>query len=101
MSIVTLAEAKLHLRVEIDETAEDTLIQSYIDAAESAAAQYLNRALYASDVGTDATGLVMTKDIKVAVLLQVGAFYADREDLVEMPTGSRVLLNPYRIEMGV
>ena len=99
MSIVTLAEAKLHLRV--DGADEDTLIQTYLDAAESAAAQYLNRALYASDVGTDATGLVMTKDVKVAVLLQVGAFYADREDLVEMPTGSRVLLNPYRIEMGV
>ena len=99
MSITTLAEAKLHLRV--DGADEDTLIQTYLDAAEAAAAQYLNRALYASDVGTDATGLVMTKDIKVAVLLQVGAFYADREDLVETPTGSRVLLNPYRIEMGV
>jgi hypothetical protein len=99
MSIVTLAEAKAQLRV--DGAEEDTLIQSYIDAAEAAAAQYLNRALYASDVGTDTTGLVMAKDVKVAVLLQVGAFYADREDLVEMPTGSRVLLNPYRIEMGV
>ena len=99
MSIVTLAEAKLHLRV--DGADEDTLLQTYLDAAEAAAAQYLNRALYASDVGTDTTGLVMTKDIKVAVLLQVGAFYADREDMIEMPTGSRVLLNPYRIEMGV
>ena len=99
MSIVTLAEAKLHLRV--DGAEEDTLIQSYIDAAESAAQQYLNRALYETSAGTDTTGLVMTKDVKVAVLLQVGAFYADREDLVEMPTGSRVLLNPYRIEMGV
>ena len=99
MSIVTLAEAKAQLRV--DGAEEDTLIQSYIDAAESAAAQYLNRALYETSVGTDTTGLVRTKDVKVAVLLQVGAFYADREDLVEMPTGSRVLLNPYRIEMGV
>lgn len=99
MSIVTLAEAKLHLRV--DGADEDALIQTYLDAAEAAAAQYLNRALYASDVGADTTGLVITKDVKVAVLLQVGAFYADREDLVEMPTGSRVLLNPYRIEMGV
>ena len=99
MSIVTLAEAKAQLRV--DGAEEDTLIQSYIDAAESAAAQYLNRALYETSAGTDTTGLVMTKDVKVAVLLQVGAFYADREDLVEMPTGSRVLLNPYRIEMGV
>ena len=99
MSIVTLAEAKAQLRV--DGAEDDTLIQSYIDAAESAAAQYLNRALYETSAGTDTTGLVMTKDVKVAVLLQVGAFYADREDLVEMPTGSRVLLNPYRIEMGV
>ena len=99
MSIVTLAEAKLHLRV--DGADEDTLIQTYLDAAESAAAQYLNRALYETSVGTDTTGLVMTKDVKVAVLLQVGALYADREDMTEMPTGSRVLLNPYRIEMGV
>ena len=99
MSIVTLAEAKLHLRV--DGADEDALVQTYLDAAESAAEQYLNRALYASDVGTDTTGLVMAKDVKVAVLLQVGAFYADREDMSEMPTGSRVLLNPYRIEMGV
>jgi hypothetical protein len=99
MSIVTLAEAKAQLRV--DGADEDTLIQSYLDAAESAAAQYLNRALYETSAGTDTTGLVMTKDVKVAVLLQVGAFYADREDMSEMPTGSRVLLNPYRIEMGV
>ena len=99
MSIVTLAEAKLHLRV--DGSDEDDLIQTYLDAAEAAAAQYLNRALYATSAGTDETGLVMTKDIKVAVLLQAGAFYANREDSAEMPTGSRVLLNPYRLEMGV
>ena len=99
MSIVTLAEAKLHLRV--DGADEDALIQTYLDAAEAAAQQYLNRALYETSAGTDTTGLVMTKDVKVAVLLQVGAFYADREDMSEMPTGSRVLLNPYRIETGV
>ena len=35
MSIVMLAEAKLHLRV--DGADEDTLIQTYLDAAEAAA----------------------------------------------------------------
>ena len=101
MSIVTLAEAKLHLRVEPDMTDEDTLIQTYLDAAEAAAAQYLNRALYASDVGTDTAGLVMTNEIKIAVLMMVASWYFGREGIEDMPKGSRVLLNPSRIEMGV
>lgn len=99
MSITTLAEAKLQLRV--DGSDEDTLIQTYLDAAEAAAEQYLNRALYASDVGTDTTGLVMPKNVKTAVLMWVGSLYYGREGVEDMPTGSRVLLNPYRIEMGV
>ena len=101
MSIVTLAEAKPQIRVELDETAEDGLIQAYLDAAEAAAAQYLNRAIYESDVGTDETGVVMTWDIRVAVYLILGALYFDREGAEELPKGARVLLNPYRLEMGV
>jgi hypothetical protein len=99
MSIVTLAEAKLHLRV--DGADEDTLLQTYLDAAESAAAQYLNRALYATDAGTDETGLVMPEDVKTGVLLLVGSLYYGREGVENMPAGTRFLLNPYRLEMGV
>jgi hypothetical protein len=47
MSIVTLSEAKLHLRV--TDSAEDTLIQVWLNAAERAASQWMRRFVYADD----------------------------------------------------
>lgn len=44
MSIVTLEQAKAHLRV--DGTDEDALIEVYLDAAEQSAADYMERNLY-------------------------------------------------------
>lgn len=52
MSLVTLAAAKLHLRVET--SAEDTLIQAQINAAELSASKYLARNLYADQGALDA-----------------------------------------------
>lgn len=49
MSLVTLADAKLHLRV--DSADEDTLIGALLNAAELSASQWLNRRLF-SDQGT-------------------------------------------------
>lgn len=49
--LIDLATAKLHLRV--DGSADDTMIGVYIDAAESAAARFLNRYIYANS--TDRT----------------------------------------------
>ncbi len=44
-SFVTLAKAKKQLRIEVSSTDEDDLIQIYIDAAEKAAEDYLNKKL--------------------------------------------------------
>lgn len=52
MSLVTLAEAKLHLRV--DHTDEDTLIQLYINAAEFDVANTLQRNIYADSAALSA-----------------------------------------------
>lgn len=106
MSIVTLAEARQHLR--IDDTADDAMLQLYLDAVEIAMAEHLNRSLYESDVGDDATGLVLTVALRAAILLQVGALYAHREE-VTVVTGTVLrltevvarLVDPYRLEMGV
>jgi Phage gp6-like head-tail connector protein len=107
MSITTLAQAKLHLRV--DHSDEDTLIQIYLDGCEKAVSMYLNRTLYASSAGSDLDGLVMNDAVKSAVLLQVGNLYANREAsvqpmrsaIVELPFGVKWLLDPFRINMGM
>lgn len=52
MSLVTLAQAKLHLRV--DGTDEDSLIQIYINAAEQDVANTLQRNIYADSTTLNA-----------------------------------------------
>ncbi|WP_241300957.1 head-tail connector protein [Burkholderia cenocepacia] len=91
--MVTLKEAKIHLRVEMDMDDEDELIQLYITAATAAAADYLNLAELPEQVPAP---------VRAAVLLQVGAFYSNRESVTadaakyaENPLYTR-LLDPYR-----
>lgn len=68
MSIVTLSEAKLHLRV--DGTDEDTLIQGLLNAAEKAAALWMGRNIYA-----DQNALTTAKDAAPALLTTATAAY--------------------------
>lgn len=57
MSIIDLADARHHLRLESDYPAEQ--VQGPLDAAERRAAQFLNRAIFASeDAKTAATAAV-------------------------------------------
>lgn len=148
MSIVTLAEAKLHLRVTGGD--EDTLIQAHLNAAELLAASWMGRSIYAdatalttartavpaalsaattsyiaavdaaalledateAGIALDAAeqdylgaqtsarmthaGVVINDLIKAAVLLTVGALYADRET-AEPPKAAQHLLQPHKL----
>ena len=89
--MLTLDETKLHLKVE--QVAEDSLIQSLIDAATAATADYLNMPV--AMMTTTAPS-----PIKAAALLMVAGLYLNREDqsdrqLYRNDTYHR-LLAPYR-----
>lgn len=114
MSYVQLARAKAHLRV--THNAEDDLIQSYIDAAESYAASYMGRPSIGgpqekpwSDGELDSEASSETPvpaAVAQAVLLLVGDFFNLREAqvtgtiLTENPA-AHALLHFHRVGLGV
>lgn len=89
--MLTLAETKLHLRV--DTTDEDALITALMATATAACADYLN--MPAADLV-----VAVPAPVKSAALLLVGDLYANREaqgdrQFYKNPTFEN-LLNPYR-----
>lgn len=112
MSLVDLPTAKLHLRV--DDAGEDTLITLYIDAAEASVVEFLNRNVYSDQAALDlaaemppAEPMVVNAAIKAAILLLVGHLFANREEaavglsVAALPVNSRLLLQPYRVGLGI
>lgn len=157
MSLIPLAAAKVHLRVEDDYP--DDQVAPKLAAAEARAAQFLNRALFASSEARDEAiaavpaaltaaagahaaalaaaagledaaartllieaaertyceartaaretlaGIVLTDDIRAAILLQLSHLFVNRTDVTVGATqalvyGSQYLLMPYRIGWG-
>lgn len=90
--MLTLTETKLHLRVDHDE--EDALIQSLMDTATAACADYLN--MEAADLV-----VAVPAPIKSAALLLIGSLYEQRESQGDRPYNKNpafeALLNPYRV----
>ncbi|MEB0133785.1 head-tail connector protein [Actimicrobium sp. CCC2.4] len=107
MTITTLDAAKIHLRV--DGSDEDSIIAVYLGAAELTASNFMERAIYADATaqGTDTTGIVINDGITAAILLITGHLYAHREDVTtvmrvaDMPSGSRMLMQQYRLGMAI
>lgn len=92
MPIITLSDAKSHLRV--DQTNEDGLIGLFINAAEEYISNFLNM-----------PNVPATPSIRAACLLIVADLYENREgasekDIKENPAVKR-LLQPYREDMGI
>jgi hypothetical protein len=111
MDLVTSDQAAAHLRTDED-------VSLYLGAAALAASEFLNRQVYATDAAMAAAVLdgtagddpmVINDAIRAAILLQLGHLYRNREDVaagasaaaVELPLGSRTLLQPYRVGLGV
>lgn len=95
MSEITLAEAKLHCR--IDGNDEDTLIQAYIDAALEVCQTHIGKRFD--------NGLVFTPAIKIGCLMFVSQLYEYRTtlsdvDVKEVPFAVSALWSVYR-DVGV
>lgn len=93
-------------RIDDDNTGEDSLLLLYFGAARKKAENLTNRKLYdnKADVPeTDPYGLVIEDDILLALLLLVGHWYENREQVnvgnvvTSFPFGFESLLEPYRL----
>ncbi len=99
MSIVSLSQAKSHLRV--DQSEEDNLIQTYIDAAEGSVENFLNRTI----PGSLDSPVTTPAPIISAILLIVSDLYENREAASEKELNENravsSLLYPYRVDIGI
>ena len=98
MSVITLDDAKAHLRVTIPD--DDTLISDQIDAAEALIAEYV-----ATESGSDLETTYpngVPEPLKQAIKLLVAHFYENREATVigntpnVLPYSVFDLVGPYR-----
>jgi uncharacterized phage protein (predicted DNA packaging) len=99
MAIITLTEAKDHLRVQ--ESDEDALISLYIEAAEAEIKNYINRDIPI----VSGTSSKLPAPIKAAALLLVSDLFENRDGAAdkimnENPAIKR-LLYPYRDRLGI
>lgn len=113
MSVIDIEVAMQYLRVDDDDRAT---LQLLLDSAEDSASQFLNRRFFVdqktlelalADGSAGENPMVITPSIRAACLLIAGSLFGNREDVVvgtissALPMGSRTLLMPFRIGMGV
>lgn len=100
--ILSLEQIKAQLKLESDFTDEDELLTLLGGVVESRTSNYLNRKLYEKDVpDTDEDGLVVSDDIRQAMLMLCSHFYENRSsvsdvEMSEMPQSFVWLVGAYR-----
>ncbi|ENM8055589.1 MULTISPECIES: head-tail connector protein [Klebsiella] len=98
---------KEHCRVDSDFTGDDALLNLYTGAAARYVETWTRRKLYESEespgYAEDADSILPGGDVKAAMLLLIGHWYANRETVsvgqtvAEVPFAVEALLQPYRI----
>lgn len=99
MKYLELPLVKTHLNVEQDFTEDDTYIMSLIDVAEEKVAKEL--CVTVEDLATIDGGGVIPYPLKHAMLLSIGSYYANREEVTAIQTrpleqGVKYLTSLYR-----
>ncbi|MCF5922164.1 head-tail connector protein [Xanthomonas perforans] len=112
MDLVTIEQARQHSRAD---SSDDSLLTVYVDAAEQAAQDFLNRRVYPdtdalAEAVLDGTAggdpIVTNASITAAVLLIAGHLFRNREAVTDetanqLPLGAHALLWPHRVGLGV
>lgn len=109
--MLDLSIIKPHVRLEVEDTEEDVLLETYATAAQRLVENQTGRTLYATageipvDGGgapTDDSALVLDDDLTTAMLLLIGHWFENREAVVigstpaELPMAVEALIAPYR-----
>lgn len=112
MRLVTIEQARAQVSAMPH---HDAMLELYVDAAEEAAEQFLNRKVYADvteledavlDGAAGIDPILVNPAIKAAVLLITGHLFRNREDVTgeavnQLPQGAHALLWPFRCGLGV
>ncbi|MFZ1874881.1 MAG: head-tail connector protein [Chania sp.] len=98
---------KQHCSIDLDFADDDKLLETYVGAATRYVETWTRRKLYESDQSAgyegDEDALLLGEDVKAAMLLLVGHWYANREAVnignvtSSIPFAVESLLQPYRI----
>ncbi len=98
---------KQHCRIDTDFTGDDALLTLYTGAAARYVQTWTRRTLYEKEDSSgyvdDPDSILLNDDVKAAMLLLVGHWYANRETVsvgqtvAEVPFAVEALLQPYRI----
>lgn len=102
MALITLAQAKAHLRIEPDETSHDEMLEVYIDASSQLVLDYL-KLPYGSYEDTAGDPLDVPGAVTAATLIMTAIFFREREagsedamNLGELPRAVTRVLWMYR-----
>jgi uncharacterized phage protein (predicted DNA packaging) len=105
--MVDLDVVKQHCRIDTDFTGDDALLTLYTGAAARYVQTWTRRTLYEKEdspgYADDPDPILLNDDVKAAMLLLIGHWYANRETVsvgqtvAEVPFAVEALLQPYRI----
>ena len=102
---LTLPEIKDHLRIELDDTDHDDLLDRLGASAEAWACSFLNvESLEEFDVDSSppASPFVLPEDLKSGLLMHVEAMFSRDDTMMEkLLKTAEWLVMPYRTELGV
>jgi methylthioribose-1-phosphate isomerase len=99
MEYLDLTTIKKHIGMAESYTDDDTYIEALADASEEKVASELHVSV--SDLATIGGGTTIPSPLKVAMLLNVGLYYQNREEVTVAETrpleqGSKYLISLYR-----